>query len=64
MLAICEQNVIAFVPYFSLLQSLVKKYDRVAVIAQKYNVTEPQVNIATGYCTVRPGCYLYPALLP
>lgn len=45
-LALCEQNNIPLIPYFSLLHSLSKKDNRIAAIAQKYNATEAQVNIA------------------
>jgi pyridoxine 4-dehydrogenase len=46
LLEICEQNEIPLIPYFSLLNSLPKKDTRIATIAQKYNATEAQVNIA------------------
>ena len=45
-LDICEENEIPLVPYFSLLNSLPKKDERIAVIAQKRNCTGAQVNIA------------------
>jgi pyridoxine 4-dehydrogenase len=45
-LDICEKNEIPLIPYFSLLLSMPKKDNRIAVIAQKYNITEAQVNIA------------------
>jgi len=45
-LDICEKNGIPLIPYFSLLLSMPKKDGRIAVIAQKYKVTEAQVNIA------------------
>jgi pyridoxine 4-dehydrogenase len=45
-LDICERNEIPLIPYFSLLMSMPKKDDRIAVIAQKYNATEAQINIA------------------
>lgn len=45
-LAVCEANEIPMIPYFSLINSLPKKDNRVAAIAQKYNVTEAQINIA------------------
>ncbi len=45
-LDICEQNQIPLVPYFSLLNSLSKKDDRIFQIAQKYEATEAQINIA------------------
>jgi pyridoxine 4-dehydrogenase len=45
-LDICEQNEIPLIPYFSLLTSIPKKDNRIAVIAQKYDATEAQVNIA------------------
>jgi pyridoxine 4-dehydrogenase len=43
---LCEKNEIPLVPYFSLVASMPKKDDRIATIAQKYNATEVQVNIA------------------
>jgi aryl-alcohol dehydrogenase-like predicted oxidoreductase len=45
-LAICEQNEIPLIPFFSLLHAIDKKDIRIAEIAQKYNVSEAQVNIA------------------
>lgn len=45
-LHICEANEIPLIPYFSLLNSMAKKDTRIAEIAQKYNATEAQVNIA------------------
>jgi len=45
-LAICESNEIPLIPYFSLFNSLPKKDNRIAVIAQKYKATEAQINIA------------------
>jgi len=45
-LAICEANGIPLIPYFSLLTSLPKKDERIAVIAQQYRVTAAQVQIA------------------
>ncbi len=45
-LAICEQNQIPLIPYFSLVQSMPKQDDRISVIAKKYNATEAQINLA------------------
>lgn len=45
-LVICEENKIPLIPYFSLFNSLPKKDERIAAIAQKYSVTEVQINIA------------------
>jgi len=45
-LAICEENEMPLVPYFSLIQSLPKKDNRISTIAVKYGVTEAQVNLA------------------
>jgi aryl-alcohol dehydrogenase-like predicted oxidoreductase len=45
-LAICEQNKIPLVPYFSLFQSMPKKDTRIVVIAKKYGATEAQINLA------------------
>jgi pyridoxine 4-dehydrogenase len=42
----CEKNNIPFVPYFSLVQSMPKKDDRIATIAKKYNATVAQINLA------------------
>jgi pyridoxine 4-dehydrogenase len=45
-LAICEKNGIPLIPYFSLVQSMPKKDDRVSTIAKKYEATEVQINLA------------------
>ena len=45
-LPICEKNEIPLIPYFSLIHSMPKKDDRIAVIAKKYNCTEVQINLA------------------
>src|SRR5664279_1983664 len=45
-LAICAENKIPLIPYFSLFQSMPKKDERIATIAKKLNVTEAQVNLA------------------
>ncbi|MEO7982989.1 MAG: aldo/keto reductase, partial [Bacteroidota bacterium] len=45
-LAICEKNEIPLIPYFSLVNSLPKKDERVAIIAKKYEASEAQINIA------------------
>jgi len=45
-LDICEEHAIPLIPYFSLIQSLNKKGDRIASIAKKYHATEAQINIA------------------
>jgi pyridoxine 4-dehydrogenase len=45
-LAICEENEIPLVPYFSLLNSLDKRDQRITEIAHKYNASEAQVDIA------------------
>ncbi len=45
-LSICEANSIPLIPYFSLVNGLNKNDKRIATIANKYNVTEAQVNIA------------------
>lgn len=45
-LDICEENGIPLIPYFSLLNALPKKDDRIATIAAKYNVSAAQINIA------------------
>jgi len=46
LLDICEQNGIPLVPYFSLFLSMPKKDTKIAAIAQKYNISEVQANIA------------------
>ncbi len=45
-LDICEANGIPLIPYFSLVNSMPKQDDRIAVIAARYNATPAQVNIA------------------
>lgn len=45
-LAICEQNKIPLVPYFSLFQSMPKKDNRISTIAKKYDATDAQINLA------------------
>jgi pyridoxine 4-dehydrogenase len=45
-LAICEKNKIPLIPYFSLIQSMPKKDNRIATIAKKHNATEVQINLA------------------
>jgi aryl-alcohol dehydrogenase-like predicted oxidoreductase len=45
-LHICEANKMPLVPFFSLLTAHSKKDKRIAELAQKYNATEAQVNIA------------------
>jgi aryl-alcohol dehydrogenase-like predicted oxidoreductase len=45
-LAICEQHEIPLIPYFSLVNSLPKKDDRITTIAKKYNATNAQINLA------------------
>ncbi len=45
-LHICEENEIPLIPFFSLQTANSKKDNRVAEIAQKYNATEAQINIA------------------
>jgi pyridoxine 4-dehydrogenase len=45
-LEICEEHGIPLVPYFSLFTSMPKKDTRITSIAQKYNVSDAQVNIA------------------
>ncbi|MVN21617.1 aldo/keto reductase, partial [Mucilaginibacter arboris] len=40
------KNEIPLVPYFSLLNSMSKKDNRIAEIAQKYQATEAQINLA------------------
>jgi aryl-alcohol dehydrogenase-like predicted oxidoreductase len=45
-LDICEEHQVPLVPYFSLINSLLKKDDRIAIMARKYHATEAQINIA------------------
>ena len=45
-LAICEENGIPLVPYFSLFFSMPKMDTRIAAIAKKYNISEVQANLA------------------
>ena len=45
-LKICEENEIPLIPYYSVFQSMPKKDERIAAIAQKYNATEAQISIA------------------
>ncbi|HEY5391747.1 MAG TPA: aldo/keto reductase [Hanamia sp.] len=45
-LAICEENKIPLIPYFSLFQSMPQKDERISIIAKKYNATDAQINLA------------------
>ena len=45
-LELCEENEIPLIPYFSLINSLYKKDNRIKTIAQKYGASESQINIA------------------
>jgi aryl-alcohol dehydrogenase-like predicted oxidoreductase len=45
-LALCEQNKIPLIPFFSLFQSMSKQDNRIASIAKKYNATSAQINLA------------------
>jgi pyridoxine 4-dehydrogenase len=45
-LELCEHNEIPLIPFFSLVHAMGKKDTRIAKIAQKYNVSETQINIA------------------
>lgn len=45
-LSICEAHEIPLIPYFSLVNSLPKKDNRIATIAKKYNATVAQINLA------------------
>ena len=45
-LAICEKNNIPLVPYFSLVNSMPKKDERISKIAKKHNATDAQINLA------------------
>ena len=46
LLELCEQHEIPLIPFFSLVHGIAKKDSRIAEIAQKYHVSEAQVNIA------------------
>jgi pyridoxine 4-dehydrogenase len=45
-LDLCEKNEIPLIPYFSLITSIPKQENKIASIAQKYKVSEVQVNLA------------------
>ena len=45
-LELCEQHEIPLIPFFSLLHAIDKKDNRITEIAQKYQVSEAQINIA------------------
>jgi pyridoxine 4-dehydrogenase len=45
-LELCEKNQIPLIPFFSLVHAIGKKDTRIAEIAQKYNVSEAEINIA------------------
>ena len=45
-LQICEKNNIPLIPYFSLVNSIPKKDDRIGQIAKKYKTSPAQINIA------------------
>ena len=45
-LAICEKNEIPLIPYFSLVQSMPKKDERIATVAKRHNATAAQINLA------------------
>lgn len=45
-LALCEENELPLIPYFSLVNAMPRKDSRIAEIAKKYNATEVQINIA------------------
>ena len=45
-LAMCEQHKIPLVPYFSLLNSIPKKDERISVIAKKHHATDAQIHLA------------------
>jgi pyridoxine 4-dehydrogenase len=49
-LDICEANNIPLIPYFSLVNSLSKNDDRIAIIAEKYKASAAQINIAWLRC--------------
>ena len=45
-LDLCEQHGIPLIPFFSLINSLPKADNKIAVIARKHNASEAQINIA------------------
>ena len=45
-LKICEENKIPLIPYFSLMNALPKKDNRISELARKYHRTEAQINLA------------------
>jgi pyridoxine 4-dehydrogenase len=45
-LTICEENKIPLITYFSLIQSMPKKDERITSIEKKYNATDAQINLA------------------
>ncbi len=45
-LDICEEHAIPLIPYFSLVNAMPKKDEKIAVIAKKYNASEVQINLA------------------
>ena len=45
-LDICEEHAIPLIPYFSLVNAMPKKDEKITVIAKKYNVSEVQTNLA------------------
>jgi pyridoxine 4-dehydrogenase len=45
-LKICGENEIPLIPYYSVFQSMPKKDERIATMAQKYGATEAQISIA------------------
>ncbi len=45
-LDICERHQMPLLPYFSLVNSMPKKDNRIAEVAKKYGVSEAQINIA------------------
>ncbi|QJD94514.1 aldo/keto reductase [Mucilaginibacter robiniae] len=45
-LDLCEKNQIPLIPYFSLVTSLPTQNDKIGMIAQKYQVSKAQINLA------------------
>ena len=43
---LCVENEIPMIPYFSLVTSLPQETDKIAVIAEKYNASKAQINLA------------------
>ena len=45
-LALCEKSKIPLIPYFSLVQSMPKKNNKISIIAKKHHATDAQIHLA------------------